>query len=113
MARLRDIISNEETLLVVYDAVLFEVLRGVRHDARAARVERDLRRLRVEPVSTGPDDAVRAAARWRAMRAKGFTAGHADAQIAGRCLDRGHRLLHGDNAFDEMERLMGLAIERP
>ena len=38
-------------LLVVCDAVLIEVLRGVRHDTQAARVERDLRRLRVEPVS--------------------------------------------------------------
>lgn len=58
LARLRDIIGNEEALLVVCDAVLFDVLRGVRDDAQAARVERDLRRFRVEPVSAGPDDAV-------------------------------------------------------
>lgn len=93
-------IANEETLLVVCDAVLFEVPRGVGHEARAARAERDLRRFRVEPVSAGPDDAAWAAARWRAMRAKGSAAGQADTQIAGWCLDRGRQLLHDDGAFD-------------
>lgn len=70
VARLREIIADEETLLVVCDAVLFEVSRGQRHKAEAARVERNLRRSRVEPVSTGPDAAVRAAARWWARRAR-------------------------------------------
>lgn len=51
VARLRDIIADEETSLAVCDAVLSEVLRGIRHHAQAARAERDLRRFRIEPVS--------------------------------------------------------------
>ena len=47
------------------------------------------------------------------MRAQGFTAGHADALIASWCLDRGHRLLHDDGAFDRMEALLSLPVERP
>lgn len=106
VARLREIIADEEALLAVCDTARFEVLRGVRHDVQAARVERGMRRFRVEPVSAGPDDA----ARWRAMRAKGLTAGHADTQIGSWCLDRGHRLLHDDSAFDCMEALLGLPV---
>lgn len=47
------------------------------------------------------------------MRTKGFTAGHADTQIADWCVGHDHRLLHDHEAFGCMERLLSLSVERP
>lgn len=112
VSRLRAILSGEEAPLVLCDTVLHEVVRGL-PPKQAAAVERDMRLFRVEPASDGADAAVRAADRYRALRARGFTPGHADLLIASWCLDRGFRLLHDDGAFDRMEALLGLAVERP
>ena len=68
--RLDAIIAGRAALVVVGDLVLCEVLKGVGSEAEAARVGREMRRFRVEAMST-PDLAAKAAANFRALRGGG------------------------------------------
>ena len=108
--RLDAIIAGKEALVVVGDLVLCEVLKGVATEAEAARVEREMRRFRVEAMST-PDLAVKAAANYRALRGRGHTVRKTvDLLIGTFCIERGLALLHRDRDFEPMARLLGLAV---
>lgn len=110
--RLDAIIADRAALVVVGDLVLCEVLKGVGSEAEAARVEREMRRFRVEAMST-PDLAAKAAANFRALRGRGRTVRKTvDLLIGTFCIERGHALLHSDRDFDGMERFLGLAVVR-
>jgi predicted nucleic acid-binding protein len=108
--RLDDIIASRTALIVVGDLVLCEVLKGVGPEAQAARVERELRRFQVEAMSS-PDLAVKAAANYRALRARGHTVRKTvDLLIGTFCVERGLALLHRDRDFEPMARHLGLAV---
>ena len=110
--RLDGIIADRAALIVVGDLVLCEVLKGVASEAEAARVEREMRRFRVEAMST-PDLAAKAAANFRALRARGRTVrATVDVLIGTFCIERGHALLHSDRDFDGFETFLGLAVVR-
>ena len=107
---MRDIIGGGLALLVVGDLVLCEVLQGLQTDAEAALVERALRRFDVVPMLS-PDLAVRAAAHYRLLRARGVTVRKTiDLLIGTFCIERQHALLHNDRDFDGMERHLGLRV---
>ena len=94
--------------LLVGDLVLCEVLRGVRSDAQARRVEASLRRFEVVSLMD-PDLAVQAANNYRHLRGRGVTIRSlVDLVIGTFCIERGHGLLHSDRDFEPMERLLGL-----
>ena len=103
---------TDRTQILVGDVVMLEVLRGVRSEAAALRVEADLRRFRL-PEMLGPEISVRAAENYRRLRSLGVTVRNTvDIIIGTYCIEHGHQLLHRDRDFDKMERL-GLKTYRP
>ena len=96
------------TLLLVGDLILCEVLRGLRTEAEARRVESGFRQFRIVPL-LDPDLAIKAAANYRDLRSRGITMGKmADLLIGTFCIERGHLLLHSDRDYEPMERFLGL-----
>ncbi len=95
------------------DVILCEALQGVRHEAAAATVERQL--LKLEVFETGGIDLARATAKnYRALRSRGHTVRKTiDCLIATFCLREQHSLLHRDRDFDAFERLLDLSVIHP
>ena len=88
--------------ILVGDVVFLEVLQGARDDAHAAKIERSLRRFRIEPM-LDPALAVSAARYFRHLRSLGITVRKTiDIVIGTFCIERGHLLLHDDRDFDAM-----------
>jgi predicted nucleic acid-binding protein len=116
-------ISNPETdwldaeldrqRLGVTNLIVCEVLQGVRDEATAADVERQLLKLHV--FETGSIDLAREAARnYRTLRSGGHTVRKAiDCLIATFCLREQHLLLHRDRDFDSFERFLQLSVVHP
>jgi predicted nucleic acid-binding protein len=99
--------------LGVTDVILCEVLQGVRDEATAASVERQL--LKLEVLNTGGIELARAAAsNYRLLRSRGYTVRKTiDCLIATFCLREGHSLLHRDRDFDPFERFLNLSVIHP
>ena len=95
------------------DIILCEVLQGVRDDAAAATVERQL--FGLEIFETGGVDLARASAKnYRMLRSRGHTVRKTiDCLIATFCLRERHSLLHRDRDFDAFERLLNLSVIHP
>ncbi len=109
MRRLRALAEDGDAILIG-DLILLEVLQGARNDAHAARIERSLRRYPVAPMLDA-GLAIRAAANYRALRARGITIRKTVDMIIGTfCLARGYALLHDDRDFDPMVQHLGLQI---
>jgi predicted nucleic acid-binding protein len=101
-------IEDPDTI-IVGDIVLLEVLQGARNQARAIRIENDLRRFQIEPM-LGDNLAIRAARNYRTLRERGVTIRKTiDVIIATFCLERNHALLHDDRDFDAFVAL-GLRV---
>ena len=106
VSRLRGLITEEP--LLVGDLILCEVLQGLRSESEARQVERALRRFEVVSL-LDPDLAVKAAANYRSLRARGITIRKTiDLVIGTFCIERGHALLHDDRDFEPMVRFLGL-----
>lgn len=106
--RLRSLIPVQP--LLVGDLILCEVLQGLRSDTEARRVERALRRFATVSL-LDVDLAVRTAANYRALRAKGITIRKTvDVIIGTFCIERGHLLLHDDRDFEPMVSFLGLQV---
>ena len=95
------------------DIILCEVLQGVRDEAAAATVERQL--FGLEVFETGGVDLARASAKnYRMLRSRGHTVRKTiDCLIATFCLRERHSLLHRDRDFDAFERLLNLSVIHP
>jgi predicted nucleic acid-binding protein len=108
---LRDDLPREE--LIVGDLVLCEVLQGFR-DAKSQRAAEEIMTSFAYFDMVGRDVALRAAAAYRALRAKGVTVRKTiDVLIATACLERGYSLLHQDRDFDALEEHLGLVVIHP
>jgi predicted nucleic acid-binding protein len=96
--------------LGVTDIIVCELLQGVRDEAEAATVERELAKFEV--FSTGGVELAKAAAQnYRALRGRGYTVRKTvDCLIATFCLRDGHSLLHRDRDFDPFERFLNLSV---
>ena len=109
---LRRLLQEAEVRLVVPDLVLYEVLRGFRHE-RAFRQARTLMQGLDVETAGGPATALEAAQHYRVLRAAGITIRSAiDVLIATFCIENGYALLHRDRDFDGFERLRGLRAWR-
>ena len=95
------------------DVILCEVLQGVRDEASATAVERQL--LKLDVFDTGGVDLARAAARnYRVLRGRGHTIRKTiDCLIATFCLRGHYSLLHRDRDFDPFEQLLDLSVIHP
>lgn len=114
MARntLRGLLDDGEVRIVVPDLVLFEVLRGFRHERDFRQARALMETLSIEPVG-GAALALEAAQHDRSLRAAGVTVhSGVDVLIATFCIENGYALLHGDRDFDAFERLRGLRAWR-
>ena len=96
--------------LLVGDLILCEVLQRLRSEREARLVERALRRFTTVSL-LDLDLAIKAAANYRSLRAKGITIRKTvDLIIGAFCIERGHVLLHDDRDFEPMVRFLGLRV---
>lgn len=110
--RLADLLADGSAPLGMPDLVLFEVLRGFRHEQDFQAARRTLAALPVVEIG-GEDDVLQAAGHYRALRAAGVTiASPIDVLLASYCIEHDHALLHADRDFDALERLRGLKTWR-
>lgn len=108
---LRSAIGREEIGLT--SLILFEVLQGVRHDARFRECRETLLELPVFET-VGSELAVRAAENFRHLRARAVTVRNTiDCILATFCIERRYRLLHNDRDFNAFEAHLGLDVFYP
>ena len=106
--RLKQLIGRQP--LLVGDLILCEVLQGVPSERQAQRVEAALRAFDLVPL-VGEAVALRAAAHFRTLRARGITIRRTmDLLIGSFCILHGHALLHRDRDFDPMAEHLGLRV---
>ena len=105
---LDQLLDHGEVRLVVPDLVLFEVLRGFRHERDHRQARLLMETLSIEAVG-GADMALAAAQHYRSLRAQGITVSSPiDVLVATFCIERDYALLHRDRDFDAFEDLRGL-----
>lgn len=110
--RLSDLLADAAAPIGMPDPVLFEVLRGFRHDRDFQAARRALAALPVIDVG-GETLALRAAEHYRALRAHGVNVrSPIDVLLAACCIEHDHALLHSDRDFDTLESLRGLKVWR-
>ncbi|MFO6418700.1 PIN domain-containing protein [Hylemonella sp. W303a] len=100
---LRGMLFDQSREVITADLITLEVVRGCRTERDAARVQAMLLRFPCASLG-GIDAALRAAALYRKLRAKGVTlAKTVDLLIASWCIHEGVALLHDDADFDAAE----------
>jgi predicted nucleic acid-binding protein len=108
VARLVELVEDDDDQILVGDLILLEVLQGAREEAHAARIERGLRRFPIVPM-LNETVAVEAARNYRTLRARGVTVRKTvDLVIGTFGLVSGHALLHDDRDFEGMVAWLGL-----
>jgi hypothetical protein len=102
-ATLRRLLRDGEVRIVVPDLVLYEVLRGFRHEREFRQARWLLESVGVETVG-GAQTAVLGAQHYRHLRTTGVTVRRSiDVLIATFCIENGYALLHRDRIFDAFE----------
>lgn len=105
---LGQLLDHGEVRLVVPDLVLFEVMRGFRHERDYRQARLLMESLSIETTG-GAELALAAAQHYRSLRALGTTVRSAiDVLLATFCIERDYALLHRDRDFDAFEDLRGL-----
>ena len=105
---LDQLLERGEVRVVVPDLVLFEVLRGFRHERDHRQARLLLETLSIESIG-GAEIALTAAQHYRQLRAQGITVRSAiDVLVATFCIENDYALLHRDRDFDAFEDLRGL-----
>ena len=105
---MRDV--GQHTPLLVGDLILLEILRGARDDGHAARLEREMRRMKVVALF-GREMPAKAAQNYRGLRALGISVRElVDLVIGTFCIEHGLALLHADREFEPMQRHLGLQV---
>ena len=108
--RLIALLQASQATVATADLVIFEVVRGFRHDRVRLEAQGLMLDLPVVEIG-GIDNALRAAEHDRALRAKGYTiASPIDVLLASYCITHDHVLLHRDSDFDVMKTLRGLKV---
>ena len=102
------LLGNGEVRLVVPDLVLFEVLRGFRHERDYRQARLLMQTLTIEPVG-GAELMLSAAQHYRSLREQGVTVRSSiDVLVAAFCIEHDYALLHRDRDFNAFEELRGL-----
>lgn len=109
---LEHLLNKGEVRLVVPDLILFEVLRGFRHEHDYRQAKRLLETLTIEVVG-GRNLVLDAAQHYRSLRTQGFTVrSPIDVLVATFCIENDYLLLHRDRDFNAFEDLRGLRVWR-
>ncbi|MBT9503573.1 MAG: PIN domain nuclease [Burkholderiaceae bacterium] len=108
--QLQDLLDHGEVRLVVPDLVLFEVLRGFRHERDLRQASLLMQGLSIE-VAGGEELALAAVQHYRSLRGQGYTVRSGiDVLVAAFCIENDYALLHKDRDFDALESLRGLKV---
>ena len=106
--QLRGLLDRGEVRIVVPDLVLFEVLRGFRHERDHRQAKLLMESLHVEPTASH-ELALVAAQHYRSLRAHGIAVrSPVDVLVATFCIERDYALLHDDRDFTAFETQRGL-----
>ena len=109
---LEQLLNHGEVRLVVPDLVLFEVLRGFRHEREYRQARLLMETLSIEAAG-GSEVALAAAQHYRSLRAQGVTVrSPIDVLLAAFCIENDYALLHRDRDFHAFEKLRGLRTWR-
>ena len=109
---LEQLLDHGEVRLVVPDLVLFEVLRGFRHEREYSQARLLMETLSIEAAG-GSEVALAAAQHYRSLRAQGVTVrSPIDVLLAAFCIENDYALLHRDRDFQAFEELRGLRTWR-
>jgi predicted nucleic acid-binding protein len=110
--RLSELLLDAAAPIGMPDLVLFEVLRGFRHDQDFQAARRTLAALPVVEIG-GEAQALRGSGHYRSLRARGIIVrSPIDVMLAAYCIEHDHALLHNDRDFDALESLQGLKVWR-
>lgn len=102
------LLRDGEVRIVVPDLVLYEVLRGFRHEGELRQARLLMQALDIETAG-GPAIALEAAQHYRSLRGRGVTIrSPIDVLIAAFCIENGYALLHRDRDFQAFEQHRGL-----
>ncbi len=105
---LQQMLDHGEVRIVVPDLVLFEVLRGFRHEHSHRQARRLMETLSVEDTGSAALALV-AAQHYRTLRAQGVTVRNGiDVLVASFCIENDYALLHRDRDFKAFEQHRGL-----
>ena len=105
---LEDLLDHGEVRLVVPDLVLYEVLRGFRHERDYRQARLLMQTLSIESVG-GAGMVLAAAQHYRGLREQGISVRSSiDVLVAAFCIERDYALLHRDRDFEAFEELRGL-----
>ena len=105
---LEHLLEQGEIRLIVPDLVLFEVVRGFRHERDYRQARLLMQTLDIEAAG-GADMVLAAAQHYRSLRDQGVTVrSPIDVLVATFCIERDYALLHRDRDFDAFEELRGL-----
>ena len=104
------LLDSGRSRLIVPDLVLFEVLRGFRHEREHRQARHVLERFGV--AATGDHRlALSAAQHHRSLRELGYTTRSAiDVLIAAFCIEHDYFLLHNDRDFEPYAAHRGLRV---
>lgn len=112
-SHLKTLLDEGRTPLAAPDLVVFEVLRGIRHERQLRLAQGLFEQLRV-PSVVNAEGAQRAAARYRRLRELGITVHSAvDVLLASHCIDQDWLLLQRDKDFLPFEQHFGLRLLHP
>lgn len=102
----------DEPEFAMGDLVVMEVLRGIRHEERLARVARDFASYEILAMAPTPL-VLKSAEHYRFLRSRGISIrGTIDCLIATFCIAGRHQLLHADRDFDAFEQHLDLQVFR-
>lgn len=105
---LRRMLHEGSVRIVVPDLVLFEVLRGFRHERDLRQAKALMTSLSVE-AGCSPELAVHAINHYRSLRASGISPRSGiDVLVAAFCIENNYLLLHRDRDFTAFETHRGL-----
>lgn len=108
--RLRQLLDEGRTPVIAPDLVVFEVLRGFRHERQHRIAMQVFDQLLVTSVVDAAS-AERAANRYRRLRELGITVDSAvDVLVASHCIDKDLLLLQRDRDFLPFEQHFGLRL---
>ena len=108
--RFRQLMAEGVAQIVVPDVVLYEELRGFRHEREFRQARALLQALKIEPA-VGENLAFQATEHCRHLCAARYTVkSTVDILLGAFCLENGYTLLQQDRDFDMMHALRGLRV---
>jgi predicted nucleic acid-binding protein len=111
--QLKTLLEEARTPVAAPDLVVFEVLRGFRHERQHRMAMRLFEQVRV-PWDVDLASAERAANRYRRLREMGITVRNSiDVLVASHCIDKDLLLLQRDRDFLPFEQYFGLRLMQP